>query len=308
MRFSSMVIAGGGLKIISTVGCIKYLEEIDALKYIKNYVGSSAGSMLCLALALNYTFQEMIEFLAHNIYDKSVNSIDPMECLDILETFGLSSGKNIEIMMQRMIYKKLKQNDITFIELAKITGKNFVACVSNVSKHRSEYFCVDTKPNMSVVTAIKISCAVPILCQPFYIDDDLYLDGGIFNNFPLGYFKNNTLKDIIGINIVATVKKPTSFIEYLTFLTYNILEKANDHLCIDDHEKNIVALNLDECNWYSLADLSLNFPKDKWGQVVIEGYTRMKEKLRLRQKIEIKLDEEIYQQMPLEHHDHNDLH
>ena len=76
-----------------------------------------------------------------------------------------------------------------------------VVCVANLSKEKSEYFNIDTMPNLSVATAIKFSCSVPVVYAPLTINDDVYMDGGLYNNFPIDYFKDTKLKDILGINI-----------------------------------------------------------------------------------------------------------
>ena len=42
----NLVISGGGIKIISALGVIKYLEENNNLKSINKFYGTSAGSIL----------------------------------------------------------------------------------------------------------------------------------------------------------------------------------------------------------------------------------------------------------------------
>jgi hypothetical protein len=73
-----------------------------------------------------------------------VNSFDPNECLELFNQYGLNSGTNIELFVKRIIKKKYNDENITFVDLAKKTGKNLVVCVSNLTKEVPEYFNVDT--------------------------------------------------------------------------------------------------------------------------------------------------------------------
>lgn len=279
MEFKNIVIAGGALKVISVLGCIKYLEDKHLKNAINTFVGTSAGSILCLFLVLDYTFEEIFEFLYKNLSDKKINSFNPEECLNILSNYGFSSGENLDLLIERIIYKKLKQKDINFIELAKLTGKDLVVCVANLTKEKTEFFNVDTMPNLSVLTAIKVSCSVPIIFSPISINNDIYMDGGLYNNFPIDYFKNHNLRDILGINVqFSNYKKTDTFVDYIKFIISSLVEKVNVK-SVTDMEKNIVTLDFEEDDWFSFLELSLKFPKENWYNFINFGYQEIKNKM-----------------------------
>ena len=278
MNFSSIVIAGGALKVISVIGCIKYLEEKAILKNIKNFVGTSAGSLMCLFMVLGYTYDEILEFLDKNLADDRISKFNPSECLELFSTFGLNSGKNLEELIQRVVYKKLKKNDITFIELTKLTGKNLVVCVSNLSKEKSEFFNVDTMSHLSVVTAIRVSCSIPLLITPLSINGDLYLDGAMYNNFPINYFDQSLLKDLLAINVIyKNYQKIDSVFDYIKFIISTLLDKANSSKqgSLNDMEKNVVTLDFEEDDWFSFTELSVKFPREKWDNYIQYGYKQI---------------------------------
>ena len=60
-----------------------------------------------------------------------------------MSTYGLSSGIGITRLLERALEKKIHIKDITFLELAKMTGKNLAVCVTNLSKDTTEFFDVD---------------------------------------------------------------------------------------------------------------------------------------------------------------------
>jgi predicted acylesterase/phospholipase RssA len=137
-------------------------------------------------------------------------------------------------------------------------------------------------PMMSVVKAIRVSCCIPILLTPFLIDDCYYMDGCLYNNFPIDYFrKNHKLKDIIGINILFKKYQSTdTFFSYVFFIINSLLDKANTK-SVEEPSNNIVTIEFDENDWLSLIDLCIKFPKEKWTTYIQHGYNAIKDKLSL---------------------------
>jgi NTE family protein len=136
-------------------------------------------------------------------------------------------------------------------------------------------------PNLSIVTAIRISCCIPIIYSPLTINDDIYMDGGLYNNFPIDYFKNNKLKDILGINIVyKNYKCVDNLFSYINFIVNSLVEKVNSKN-LNDIEKNIVIMDFVEDDWFSITELKLKFPKENWVSYINMGYKSIKEKLEI---------------------------
>lgn len=276
-NYSSIVIAGGALKLISVIGCIKYLEELNLIKNLKNMVGSSAGSIISLCLALNYSSKEMQELFSNIINELTLTENDLEQTLNMFETYGLNDGNNINKLVEKILYVKTGHNDITFIELAKLMGKNLVVCVSNITKQKEEYLSVDTNPNMSILLAIRMSCSIPILFNPILYNDDLYIDGGIYNNFPLEYFKNN-MEDIIGINIKSKSKlDTTSFINYISYIISIISSRIS--LKLENNKcKNIFTIEIDDSmnNIINILDIGNTYSKEKINEIINQGYNIIK--------------------------------
>lgn len=268
-----MVIAGGAMKAMACIGVSKYLEERSLMKQIKNFVGTSAGSIMCLTMVLGYTWEEMKKILLEILADETATGFDIEKLFDIMTTYGMNDGSGIERAMSKLIYKKYHVNDINFIDLAKASGKNLVVCVSNLTKEAPEYFSVDTAPNQSVSKAILASCSIPILFQPVQINDCLYVDGGLYNNFPIDYFSDHKLRDILGINIVfKNYQKHDTFGQYLRFLFNSVVERFNSKLT-NSKDKNILTLEFeDEEGWFSLDDIKIRLSEEKLEEYIKMGY------------------------------------
>lgn len=283
-HFTSIVIAGGATKMLCSIGVLRYLEELKLTKYIKNYIGTSAGAIFSAMFAMGFNSNEILEFFDENLCkDNQVKQFNIDDIFNILDTYGLSCGDNLEIFFKRMIIKKLgvMNENITFIEFAKLTGKNLVITVSNLTMEKPEYWSVDTKPNISILKALRASCAIPILFSPIVIDNCYYVDGGLYDNFPINYFQGNPniLKDILGINIKSLNKiEVNNFMDYVKLIVSSTLNKLS---CTnyDCKDRNILCLEFEEECWISLLDLSVILPREKIEEYINIGYKKAKESL-----------------------------
>lgn len=280
-RFSSIVISGGAVKALSSIGCVRYLEEVDILKYVMNFLGTSAGSILCLFLVLGYSSNEITSFIVNQFQQEEITQLDIEEALMIFEQYGISSGTNLTKFLTAMIKAKLDRTDVSFLELAKKTGKNLVVCVANITDEREEFWSVDTTPNMSVMFAIRTSCSLPLIFTPMQYKEKWYVDGGLYNNFPIDYFHTSILKDVIGINILAKSKNKQQITDFFSYVNI-ILNTALRQLLRpykDDLINNVVTLELHDESWISLTDMRLSLPINSLEANVMTGYEQMKKKL-----------------------------
>lgn len=228
----NLVVSGGSTKTLAAIGCIKYLEEMRILKDIVSFVGTSAGSILCLMCCLGYTSAEMIAILEREMVTENRGqlSFDELLDLNVLNSYGLDSGENIQKFIEQIVKEKLNRTNITFLELAKVTGKNLVICVANLSKQRQEYMDVDTEPAMNVVKAIRMSISLPFIFTPIVHNNDFYVDGALYETLPVGYIKRfkDPLKDTIAIHTRTVIDTSiNSFSDYISVLFSSVVEKAN---------------------------------------------------------------------------------
>lgn len=283
-HFTSLVIAGGATKVLAAIGIYKFLEEHKIVNQIKNFVGTSAGAVMCTFICLGYTYKEIVDFFISNLCnDQHVNSLNFDDMFNILNTYGLSSGDNLNLFFKRMIAHKLgpDKEDITFIEFTKHTGKNLVICVANLTKEKREFWSVDSTPHVSIVTALRASCAIPFMFTPVIIGEDYYLDGGLYDNFPIDYFQGNKLRDILGVNIKATkYQKTDNMLEFMKFILLSVMDKLASQMLSDCKDNNMISLEFEDDAWFSLMDMRITIPKEKILEYVDIGYKSISEKLK----------------------------
>jgi predicted acylesterase/phospholipase RssA len=277
-----MVLSGGAFRSITIVGCIKFLEEQNQMKNITTVVGTSAGSIIGFLTVLGMSSRDMTTFIKDLTTKDYIKDMDMSEILNLFQTYGVNSGTIIEQFVSEALTQKLGLGDITFLELAKHTGKNLVVCVGNISKEREEFWSVDTSPSTSVIKAIRASCSLPIIFTPVTHKGDLYVDGGLYNNFPIDFFKGSNFADVVGVNVCSlpnnTVDSLFSYMNRLLTSTMNFACRKNTpHHLID----NIVSIELEGRPLFSFDDFKLNINNEAIDEYVARGYNEAKKQLKL---------------------------
>jgi len=96
-------------------------------------------------------------------------------------------------------------------------------------------FSYKTRPNLSLLEALYISCSLPLIFQPTYYDNTYYIDYGIIENNPYNLNMDTENEEIdkervLSINMRNTflkheINNESTFIEYLLYFLKNILNK-----------------------------------------------------------------------------------
>jgi predicted acylesterase/phospholipase RssA len=228
----NLALSGGGAHVMAFIGCIRVMEERGLLQNIKEFVGASAGSLLALMLTVGFDAEEIREFVRANLTNENSLKISLKDAWKITKTFGFDDGQSIVELIHLIFDQKKIDRTITFIELAKLTGKNLVITVANVNRESVEFMCVDNTPDLDVRTAIRASTSVPILYQPVLYKEEYYVDSLFFNNFPIDFFKRwSTEKHTIGLNIVMRKTSVNSIWDFFRNLFHGTVHArtAGDH-------------------------------------------------------------------------------
>lgn len=205
-QYKNLVLEGGGIRGLAYPGALKVLEEKNISQNIENVGGTSAGAIMALMIALSYNSHEIDSALS----DLKIQQFNDGSLFGILhrikKEYGVYKGEKFEKWLGELIKQKTGNAEITFRQLHDLhfTNKNFkdLYCTgTNVSKQRLDIFSWQYSPQMKLKTAVHISGCIPVYYKPVAIDSnwqevsikknkvaDLYVDGGMINNFPINMF------------------------------------------------------------------------------------------------------------------------
>ena len=90
----TLCFSGGGVKGFAIIGVLEYLEKNNNLDIllIKNYVGTSCGAIISFLLSINYSINEIKEFILNFNFNILINDID---IDNIFINYGIDNGNKI---------------------------------------------------------------------------------------------------------------------------------------------------------------------------------------------------------------------
>lgn len=274
--FDVVLLSGGGIKGFGELGMLQYHYEKKTLvlDHVKEFVGTSVGSMINILLVCGYTPMEIFTkiYSVENIFSPS----DVSNIFEIFSVYGIMSIQPLISIVEDMVRQKLGMLP-TLLQLKNMTGKTFTAAAINVGKSRVEYLSYDTYPNLGAVDAVKMSCNLPVVFHRIKYEDNYWIDGGLVDSFPYGAIKNTTGK-ILGILVTGkntstvTNSKEDTFINYL----YKIMLVPMDPLTQLKTKNLGPNVKLLIAEFENISILNFNMNPSKKMEMFIKGYNTAK--------------------------------
>lgn len=257
-KVKNLAISGGGISGVGILGILKYCNECNILDDVENYIGTSVGSIISLLLIIEYTYDEIFEFIKNFDLEKLINNVD---IDNFLEHYGFENSNKIIYVIKRLIENKNLSEEITFIELFNKYKKGLTVTGVCLNESKLYYFNHDLFPDMKVLTAIRISCNIPIVFAPIKHDNKLWLDGGIIQNYPITYYKHD-IENTLGISIYDKCLEDLEINNVVEFILNlgKCIAYGSNNLDINNFDSNTLKYTF---NFSSFADFAINSEKLK---------------------------------------------
>lgn len=229
---TTLVLSAGNMHGMMYVGVHKVLY--GRLPYLKNVVSCSIGSVFGFMMVLGYTPEEMWDTTVEIMCKDGLPPISLTSLFRLWGEYGLDEGHFKRKVFQKILAKKHHSCDITFSELAKKTGKNFVVCGANVSKSRVDGFNFISHPRMSVIEAIHISTNIPVIFKPVMYNGDMYLDGAVFESTPMSLCQDIECNNDSILAFVIDVKPieiMTNLLDFFNKITHFYTQEPKNYVC-----------------------------------------------------------------------------
>lgn len=251
--YKNLVFDGGGARGIAFIGCIKALEEQNMMQDIKKIIGTSVGAIIATAVAIGYTSEEMKDILMTKDFtdfqDNSRYLI--INALQFIKNYGYYRGNNFLTWIELVIETKTKNKNITFKKIYEQYDKELIIVGTCVNRGQAVYFNHKNYPDMMVKDAIRISGSIPFYFDAIKFRDEIYIDGGISDSYPFGYFDNDL--ETLGFKLkfkLIDFKEDKSHSErifwikdYIINLTKTILTRLENIHVKDYYWKNTILID-----------------------------------------------------------------
>jgi NTE family protein len=258
MKIKNLVIGGGGVKSFSYIGILQKLYNEKKLKNVNNLLGVSGGSIILYLYSIGYTPDEL-EKLAINLDLKALFGNPSIN--NIFLHKSLSSTDFLYIFLQKLTFFKLKVSNLTMNEHFIKTNLILNIGCSCINTDKFVIFNFKTNPSSDIFKIILASCSIPGIFPPQKIGKYLYCDGGIFNNYPIDYFKKN-INNTLGIIIFdkSTTIKNSNIILYMSSIILSMIRKKI-LININLYKNNTIVIALPK--YTNLVDFNLTSLKIK---------------------------------------------
>lgn len=236
----------GASKGFMIIGAMKYLADANLISEITVYGGVSIGALFAYGFCLGFTPDELEEFCIHLDMSRLDQTND---LVYFIENFGFNDGTATEMVLRHLLEQKVGKRDISFRELHEHTGKTLLVQAANLSKHTLETFSHVHTPDMSVLTAIRMSISIPIVFTPVNFQGNLYIDPGVMITVPVVDHETMRLLDLTlsSILFIRLVKVPgteetTSRIQNVADYLLDLLELYYTTKFENDALMNVISL------------------------------------------------------------------
>ena len=188
MTIKHLVISGGGPILVQVLGAIQHLEQEQFInmKDIETIYGTSAGAIIGILICLKFDWETINDYIIKRPW-QDVFQIKVQNIFDAYTKKGVYDIKTIEKCFKPLFDAKDIPLDINLEDFYKLTNIELHMFSFEVNEYIVKDISYLTHPSLSLITAIQMTSALPVLITPVCIDDKCYIDGGMSCNYPLSY-------------------------------------------------------------------------------------------------------------------------
>lgn len=198
------------------------IQELENSKYldmnnVETIYGTSAGAILAVIFALKFDWETINDYIIKRPW-QDVFSIKVQNILDSYTKKGIFDIKTVEKCFKPLFDAKDIPLEASLDEFYKLTKIELHMFAFEINEYKVVDVSYKTYPNLPVLKAVQMSCALPILMTPVFVDDKCFMDGGVGCNYPLNFcvesgnnpdeilgFKNKYSDEKVVINIESTL-------------------------------------------------------------------------------------------------------
>lgn len=265
MTIKHLVMSGGGPTMLQTLGALCHLEKNKYvnLEDIETIYGTSAGAIIGVCIALKFDWETLNDY----IIKRPWQDVFPIKVQNILDAYmkkGIFDKTNIEKCFKPLFDAKDIPININLEDFYHLTKIEIHFFGFEINEYKVEDISYLTHPKIEVITAIQMSCALPILVTPVCIDGKCYIDGGTTCNYPLNYcIESGKIPDeILGFKnkyseTKNNINNESTLLQFLSSFLYKAVFSLSTDKLQQDIENEVIC-DVSHINFDVLKDAITN--------------------------------------------------
>lgn len=193
-----LALGPGAMGFFAILGKLHELNENNKTKNIKEISGASAGALLAL---LYIVFKANTKEILKYTISQDLISKTKLNLQSFFNNYGFIDTTEIKNEISKKIQNKTTISNITFKQLYEFNPIKLHIAAYCLQTNETEYFSVDTHPDVVVIDTIMASIAVPFLFSSCILNGKTYVDGGLCESIPVMPFIAKRGEDIYAINV-----------------------------------------------------------------------------------------------------------
>ena len=192
----NLAFMGGGVECAAYAGAVAVAERYGVLDTVRNVAGTSAGALTAAILACGADAAALRESVVRthfgNFLDGGFGIVGRLWRL--VWDHGMHPGLAFSEILRTELTKLCNEPDITLGELARRADaghgrfRRLSVVSSNVTRQRVELLSADTRPELPVWKAVRMSVSIPLIFAPVQYAGHAYVDGGLCWDYPIDVF------------------------------------------------------------------------------------------------------------------------
>ena len=255
-----LIISGGGPTIIQTLGSLECLYERGFIKTddIQSMYATSAGAIIAVMLCLKFEWQTIFDYIIMRPW----NEVFPINMSSILETYankGIFNITTFEKCMKPLFDAKDIACNITLSEFYDYSKVEIHFFTFEINVFELVDVSYKTHPDLSLLTALHMTCALPVIISPVFMNGKCFIDGGIMVNYPLNKCTHPEKDEILGFknkyenyNETNVIDSTSTLLDFLLNFVFKLIYNLNtdekqptikNEIVFDCKMMNITVLN-----------------------------------------------------------------
>lgn len=186
-----IVMSGGGAMGFAYYGSLRESHQKGLWKHedIETIYGTSIGTIMAVIISLGYDWSILDDFIIKRPWHHVFKFQLPM-ALNVITKQGIFDKTVIHDIFLPLFKGKDIPIDINLQDFYNLTKREIHFITTEVYALKTEDISYKTHPEWKLVDAVYVSCCLPFLFTPFFLQEvgggqKVFIDGGILMNFPL---------------------------------------------------------------------------------------------------------------------------
>ena len=237
MTIKHLVISGGGPIMVQVLGAIQHLEQHKFLNIsnIESIYGTSAGALVGILICLMFDWETINDYIIKRPW-QDVFNIKVQHIFEAYTKKGIFDIKTIEKCLKPLLDAKDIPMDINLEDFYKLSHIELHLFSFEINEYAVQDISYLTHPKLLLMTAVHMTCGLPLLVTPVCENDKCFIDGGMACNYPLNYcIESGKISDeILGFknkygDAKNTINMDSTLLDFLLSILFKAVFSVSTH-------------------------------------------------------------------------------